>query len=90
MQEGKTWGTLKTGHDGGVFVQTFLIDPPRLKRATGNIKCLGGLTQGESLSLQIEILIEEFSASGTIPSWGAITIASGCGLDYGCHRDLLV
>jgi hypothetical protein len=90
MQEGKAWGTLETGHDGAMFVKTFLIYPPRLKRATGNLKGLGGLTQGEALSLQIEILIEAFSASGAIPSWGAISIASGCGWDYGCHGDLLV
>jgi hypothetical protein len=90
MQEGKTWSTLEKGHDGRVFIKTFLIGPPRLKRATGNLKCLGGLTQGEALSLQIEILIEAFSASGAIPPGGAISIASGCGLDYGCHGDLLV
>jgi hypothetical protein len=90
MQEGKAWGTLKKGHDGGVFIKTFLIRPPRPKRATGNIKGLGGLTQGKPLGLQIEILIEAFSALGAIPSRGVITIASGRGLDYGCHRDLRV
>jgi hypothetical protein len=90
MQEGQPWGTVEKGHGGGMFIKTFLIRPPCLQRAAGNLKRLGGLTQGESLGVQIAILIEEFRASGAIPSWGAIIIASWCGLDDGSHRDLLV
>src|SRR5262249_15284765 len=89
MQEGQTRATVKKGHDGGMFVKTFLIRPPGLKRAAGHLKRLGGLTQGEPLGVEIKILIEEFSASGAIPSWGAIVIASWLGLDYGSHSDLL-
>src|SRR5262249_18030589 len=84
-----TWATVKKGHDGGMFVKTFLICPPGLQRAAGNLKRLGGLTQGEPLGVQSKILIEEFSASGAIPSWAAIVIASWLGLDYGSHSDLL-
>jgi len=89
MQEGQTWATVKKGHDGGMFVKTFLICPPGLQRAAGNLKRLGGLTQGEPLGVQSKILIEEFSASGAIPSWAAIVIAAWLGLDYGSHSDLL-
>jgi hypothetical protein len=51
-----------------MFVKTVLIRPPGLQRAAGHIKRLGGLTQGEPLGVQIAILIEEFRASGAIPS----------------------
>jgi hypothetical protein len=90
MQEGKTRGTVKKDHDGGMFVKTFLIRPPCLQRAAGNVKRLGGLTQGKPLGLQIAILIEECSALGAIPSWGTIIMASWYGLDDGSHSDLLV
>ncbi len=90
MQEGQPWGPVEKGHDGGMFVKTFLIRPPCLQRAAGHIKRLGGLTQGEPLGLPIAILIEAFRASGAIPSWGTIIMASWCGWDDGSHRDLLV
>jgi hypothetical protein len=90
MHEGQPWDTVEKGHDGGMFVKTFLRRPPCLQRATGQIKRLGGLTQGEPLGVQIAILIEEFRASRAIPSWGAIIMASWLGLDDGSHSDLLV
>jgi hypothetical protein len=90
MQEGKPRGAVEKGHDGGMLIKTFLMHPPGLKRTPGNLKRFGRLTQGEPLGLQIEILIEEFSALGAIPSWGAIIIPSGFGLDDGSHSDLLV
>jgi len=81
---------VEKGHDGGMFVKTFLIRPPGLKRATRNLKGLGRLTQREPLGLQSAILIEEVSALGAIPAWGAILIALCFGLDNGSHCDLLV
>jgi len=89
-QEGQPWDTVEKGHDGGMVVTTFLRRPPCLPRATGPIKRLGGLTEGEPLGVQIAILIEECSASGAIPSWGTIRMASWLGLDDGAHRNLLV
>jgi hypothetical protein len=90
MQEGQPWDTVEKGHDGGMCVKTVLRRPPCLQRATGHMKRLGGLTQGEPLGLQIAILIEESSASGAIPSWGTIIMASWLGLDDGAHSNLLV
>jgi hypothetical protein len=90
MQEGKTRGPVKKGHDGRMFVKTVLIRPPCLQRAAGHSKRLGGLTQGESMGWQIAILSEEFRASGAIPSWGTISMASWCGWDDGSHSALLV
>src|SRR5712692_864999 len=95
MQEGQPRRALKKGHDGRMFVEALLVRPPGLKRAAGNLKRLGRLTQGESLGLQSEIRIEEVRASGAIPSWGtiimafAIIMALWMGLDYGSHSDLL-
>jgi len=90
MLEGKSRGAVEKGHDGGMFVKTFLIRPPGLKRAARNLKGLGRLTQREPLGLQSAILIEEVSALGAIPAWGAILIALCFGLDDGSHCDLLV
>ena len=70
MQEGKPRSTLKKGHDGGMLVEALLVRPPGLKRAAGNLKRLGRLTQGEPLGLQIEILIEELQRVGCDPSVG--------------------
>src|SRR6266516_4677701 len=73
-----------------MFVKTVLRRPPCLQRATGHMKRLGGLTQGEPLGLQIAILIEESSASGAIPSWGKIIMASWFILFVGAYINLLV
>jgi hypothetical protein len=90
MQEGKTWATVKKGHDSRMLVEALLVRLPGLKRAAGNLQRLGRLTQGDPLGLQITILIEEGSASGAIPVWVTITIALWMGLDYGSHSDLLL
>jgi len=90
MEEGKSRGAVEEGHDGGMFVKTFLIRPPSLKCAARNLKCLGRLTQREPLDLQSAILVEEVSTLGAIPAWGAILMALCFGLDDGSHCDLLV
>jgi hypothetical protein len=89
MSEGKTWGTVTKGHDGGMLVEALLVRPPCLKRAAGHMQSLGCLTQGESLGLQIVILVKECSASGAIPAWVMIIVASLLVLDDGAHNDLL-
>jgi hypothetical protein len=96
MQEGQPRRALKKDPHGRMFVEALLVRPPGLQRAAGNLKRLGRLTQGESLGLQSEILIEEVRASGAIPSWGtiimafAIIMALWMGLDDGSHSDLLL
>src|SRR5205823_12470057 len=76
MEEGKTWGTVKKGHDGGRLVEAPLVRPPCLQRAAGHMPSLGGLTQGKSLGLQIAILAKECGASGAIPAWAMIIVAA--------------
>jgi hypothetical protein len=89
MSEGKTWGTVTKGHDGGMRIEVLVVRPPCLKRAAGHMQSLGCLTQGESLGLQIVILVKECSASGAIPAWVMIIVASLLVLDDGAHNDLL-
>jgi hypothetical protein len=67
---------VKKGDNGGMLVEALLVGPPCLQRAAGHLKCLGRLTEGAPLGLQIAILIEEGGASGAIPSGGAIMMAS--------------
>jgi hypothetical protein len=76
MQEGQPRGTVKKGDDSRVRVEALLIGPPGLQGASGHLKRLGRLTQGESLGLQSKILIEEVSTLGSIPAWVMISIAS--------------
>jgi hypothetical protein len=90
MQEGKPRATVKKGDNGRMLVKALLVGPLCLKRAAGNRKCSGRLTQGETLGLQIAILIEELDALGTIPAWVTIGVAALRGLDDGSHSDLLV
>src|SRR4029434_5551875 len=96
MQEGQPRTTLKKDHNARMFVEALLVRPPGLKRAAGNLKRLGRLTQGEPLGLQSEILIEEVLGAGASPSWGAIIMAVAIimalwmGLDDGSHSDLLL
>ena len=51
MQEGKTWGAVQKGHDRGARIEAVLVRPPRLQRAAGHVKHLGGLPLGEALGL---------------------------------------
>jgi hypothetical protein len=90
MQEGQPRRALKKDHDGGMFVEALLVGPPGLKGASGNLKRLGRLTQGEPLGVQITILIEAFSTLGARPAWVTITSALWMGVDDGFHSDLLV
>ena len=89
-QESKPRATVKKGDNGGMRVEALLVGPPCLQRAAGHLKCLGRLTQGETLGLQIAILIEDLSALGAIPAWGKISVASLLALDDGSHSDLLI
>jgi hypothetical protein len=68
MQERQARSTVEKGDHGRMFVEALLVHPPRLQRAAGHLKCLGRLTEGAPLGLQIAILIEEGGASGAIPS----------------------
>jgi hypothetical protein len=49
MQEGQPRRALKKSYDGRMGVEALLVGPPGLQRTTGNLKHLGGLTQGEPL-----------------------------------------
>src|SRR5262249_15159361 len=90
MQESKTRGALKKGHNSGTLVVTFLVRLPRLEGAAGHIELFGRLPMGEALSLQLAILIKACSAFKAIPSWVMCLMALVPGLDYGAHSALLV
>jgi hypothetical protein len=90
MQEGKPWGTLAKGHDGGMLIKALVMGPPGPKRAAGDLQCLGGLSQRKPLRFQVEILIEQLSALSAGPAVGTICIALGRLVDYGSHGDLLI
>ena len=89
MQEGQPRSALER-LNSRVWWRALLVGSPGLKRAAGNVKRFGRLTQGESLGLQREVLIEELSTLSAIPAWGVLIIASLRVLDDGSHSDLLL
>ena len=90
MQEGETRSTVKKGHDSGTRIQALVVCLPGLERAAGHIEQLGCLPMGEPLRLQSAIALKQFSASGSLPAWVTIVVASLRILDDGSHGYLLV
>ena len=90
MQEGKTRRTVKKGHDSGTRIEALVVGLPGLERAAGNIEQLGCLPMGEPLRLQSAIALKQFSASGSLPAWVTIVVASLLILDDCSHGYLLV
>ena len=56
-----------------------------LQRGTGDVKRLGGLTQGDPPGLQMAILVKQFGASHPLPSLLAVCLATLVVLDYSSH-----
>ena len=90
MEEGETGDTLKKRHDSWTLVEVLLVRPPRLQRAPGNLKHLGGLTLGDALGFEIAILLKQLSALDAIPALIALIIATLRLLDDCAHRSLLL
>jgi hypothetical protein len=89
MQEGETGTTMEKRHDWRTRIEAVLVCPPRLQRAAGNLKHLGGLTLGCALSVQIAILRKQVRAFDASPALVASLIAIVLVLDYRCHSSLL-
>ena len=76
MQEGETWHALEKRHDRGTLVEALLIRTPRLQRAAGHLKHLGGLTLGDALGVQLAIPLTQVSAFEARPALVAIFVAT--------------
>ena len=62
---------------------------PGLKRRSGKVELLGGLTLGEALSSQLLVLLKEIRTFEAIPAWLAARVDLWPVLDDGSHGDLL-
>jgi hypothetical protein len=89
MQEGEPRNALKERNHLGTCIESILPGAPCLERGTGDIKCLGGLTLGDPLGLQMTILVKQFGASHPLPSLLAVCIATLFVMDYSSHGYLL-
>jgi hypothetical protein len=89
MQEGETGNTVKKRHDSRTLVEAVRVRPPRLQRATGNVKHLGRLTLGKALSVAITLPLSPLSAFDALPALVAIIVASLLILDDCAHSYLL-
>src|SRR4029453_602169 len=88
MQEGEPGDAVKKGHNRGTRIEAFRIRAPCLKRATRNVKHLGGLTLGNPLGVQLAISFKEVSAFEASPALVALIIATLLCLDYRYHSYL--
>jgi hypothetical protein len=70
-------------------IEALLVSLPGLECGAGNLKHLRGATLGDTLGVQITVLLQQVSTVASIPARGAVSIASLLILDYGSHRDLL-
>ncbi len=64
-------------------------DAPGLKRRSGNVEVLGGLTFGDALGPQLPVLLQEVGAFEAIPARLVAQVDLWPVLDYGSHGDLL-
>src|SRR5262249_8638915 len=86
IQEGETRDAVKKRDDRRTLIEAFLVCPPRLQRATGNVQYRGCWTLREALGLQVAILGKQGSTFEARPALVAIMIAMVVGLAYRCHR----
>jgi hypothetical protein len=67
---------------------------PSLQGSSGHLKPLGGLTLGDTLSLQVKILLEQIGPLETVPELVtvemAVEIVAGWKIDYSAHGYLLL
>ena len=89
MQEGKAWDALEKRDDSGACIEAFVVRPPGLQGAAGDLKDLRRVTLGEALSLQIAIPLKQTRAFDAIPALVVIIVASLRILDDCAHSDLL-
>ena len=75
--------------DSGACIEAFVVRPPGLQGAAGDLKDLRRVTLGEALSLQIAIPLQQTRAFAALPALVAIIVASWRLLDDCAHSDLL-
>src|SRR5215475_911156 len=90
VEKCETGAAFKTCHPLGTRIQTLLPHVPRLPRGARNKECFGGLPLRESLGVQGTLLVEQGSASRSLPSLLAIRIATWHGMHYSAHSYLLL
>jgi len=89
MQEGKTRRAVKKRRHHWTRIEALLVGLPGLECGAGNLQHLRGVTLGDTLGVQITVLLKQVSTVESIPTWGTVSIASLLILDDGSHRDLL-
>jgi hypothetical protein len=89
MCEGKSGTALKELGHLGTDIEGVVPPTPGLQGGSGNLKLFGGLTLGDPLNLQCEIVLKQVSSLETHPARLALRVAVLLVLDDGSHRDLL-
>jgi hypothetical protein len=89
MQEGEPGHTVKKGHDRGTGIEAVVVHTPRLQCTARDVKHLGRLALGDTLSVQIAILRKQVSAFDARPALVTLLMTTLLVLDYRCHSYLL-
>lgn len=62
--------------------------PPGLQGGAGHLKLFGGLTLGDALSFQLDIVLKQVRLLNTVPALMTVDIVMVCNIDYSAHRYL--
>jgi hypothetical protein len=84
-QKGQSRTTLKELSDFRTDIESVMPGVPRLQGASGHLKPLGGLTLGDALRLQVEVLLKQLSPLETIPELMTVKMVAGWKIASNAH-----
>ena len=88
MKERESGTTLKELRDMRTTIEGVMPCVPRLQGASGHLQPLGSLTLGDTLRLQVEILLEQVSPLETVPKLMATAMVAVWNIDDSAHSYL--
>jgi hypothetical protein len=89
VEERESRAALQESGDLRTDSEAVVPPTPGVKRRSGHLEFLGGLTLGEALSSPRPVRRKEVGTFASIPAWLATVVALWQVLDDGSHRDLL-
>ena len=85
MEEGKSRAILKELGHMGTAIEGVMPGVPSWKGASGHLKLLGGLTLGDALSLQLQILLEQIGPLEAVPELMTVAIVAVWKINDSAH-----
>ncbi len=85
MEESQSRATLKELSEMRTDIESLMPSAPSLKSGAWHLELFGGLTLGDALSLQVEILLEQVGSLKTIPELVTVGVVMVGKIDYSAH-----